>query len=1206
MVLAMIFFSTTVLLPNPSQAQTLLNLPQPGTLIQTTQATMPIIMKGINIKPDQPLHFNFIIDNGDTGLDINSAAFKNESQKLINYFLAALTIKEEDLWVNLSPYEADRMIPEALGETRMGRDMLAQDYLLKQLASSLLHPDYEYGKAFWKRVYTQAQEKYGTTNIPTETFNKVWVVADKARVLERNNTAYVVESHLKVMMDRDYLALSHQQSVISTASEKRQLEADHLSNAVMREIIIPAIEEEVNHGEHFAPLRQMYHAMILASWYKIAVKNAILNKVYSNSDKTSGVLSDNPEDNQHIYDQYVQAYRQGAFDLIKEDYDAVQDTVVPRHYFSGGKKINLQLGDNLFIAHDRTLNDAPLRRGDLAMVSTEIAALSRLEKAANAYKEDAALEPQILQAHVLLEKDESQTVAELVNKPRGNALIPKDGAMLIDMDTIELESIDNYSTTTMFKFNNHYTILAMHVPMEKKTYFVISQSSFTLHQMEINDSELYIENWKELVRLVNVSYAQRMRSFQSYRAAATNTDIVVTNQDMNGSVEVPIQLVQDQLMQDEGANAENQKPSWVNFTVKSQPDGVQAAVVFDTPSVSPEQLFKGYRAFWSAVRRNLPKITNSLKRRFKKEYAGNNLRRKFTPPSKGNHMGRDMIWHINITRKGISIADTLISFGEFELFYSSNGNTWEFNFSNGSLKINTKEHEFGFGAVKAIAFNDLGGIDVYLDSQSYEKAFPNSPEDNISLEVLTLKKWNAVAEEAFAAMPEDGAMIVDPEQSAAQPAVVMPKSLDDLEENPVNINLYDSVFYYFFKTGYRLVIDHTNMKSSYAILFQHEIKLHQVQLPAFDDVLERYSWKKWLQLLIDDYNENPVAQPVTNTVAQPVTNTDEVVANRDVNDGVQTTIATEMRRLRSGNTIQFNPAQSKFLGSLLHFQTKKRGQQHRIFLRVNEKGTLVVTEEKTDPAANEKTHAFGDTIKNTVSTPIEKGATYPIAYMGMAATLHWDGTEVRINKLTIPRENAEIYFKQSAFVLSPGVNLPGSRLLLGDGENLQEVSLEKVLNERNQIGDPATTKVVLPQHEVNLVPGAHNNRLDLNDFTMHYVVINGYRKEGATNAASQLAVHLVASEAQSDDAMRSAGDSLNITPALAETRGGIDLDAANLGLDIDRIDGGVDVFTDEAMMATFNHGDFSGVRGFILRIVPLASPLPLLGYDDMDTQEGIV
>ena len=49
---------------------------------------------------------------------------------MVEYFLASLTIPDDEMWVNLSPYEKDWIISEGLGLTSMGRDLLAQDYML--------------------------------------------------------------------------------------------------------------------------------------------------------------------------------------------------------------------------------------------------------------------------------------------------------------------------------------------------------------------------------------------------------------------------------------------------------------------------------------------------------------------------------------------------------------------------------------------------------------------------------------------------------------------------------------------------------------------------------------------------------------------------------------------------------------------------------------------------------------------------------------------------------------------------------------------------------------------------------------------------------------------------------------------------------------------------------------------------------------------
>ncbi|NTV30007.1 MAG: hypothetical protein HGA80_08015, partial [Candidatus Omnitrophica bacterium] len=300
-------FLATSVLPSQAYAQAL-NLPAPGTMVMTSPAFIPVIMKGLQIHPDNPLLFDFILDTGKSGLKVDSAEFKTESQKLIKYFLASLTIKEDDLWVNLSPYEKDRMIPTGLGKTELGRDMLAQDYILKQLTASLIYPEKDLGKSFWDRVYTRAREQFGTTDIPVDTFNKVWITADKARVFERNNVAYVVGAHLKVMLESDYLAESKasadgalaQSGAAATAGRDGagvsagQDAARELAKQVIREVVLPEIEKEVNQGQNFATLRQMFYSMILATWYQVALKDALLNQVYSNRGKTAGVLSDDP------------------------------------------------------------------------------------------------------------------------------------------------------------------------------------------------------------------------------------------------------------------------------------------------------------------------------------------------------------------------------------------------------------------------------------------------------------------------------------------------------------------------------------------------------------------------------------------------------------------------------------------------------------------------------------------------------------------------------------------------------------------------------------------------------------------------------------------------------------------------------------------------------------------------------------------------
>ncbi|MBF0593549.1 MAG: hypothetical protein HQL22_01130 [Candidatus Omnitrophica bacterium] len=486
-----VFLMTSVM---PSYAQSMRVLPVPGTLVNLSPSFNPSVFKGIKVYPNNPLRLDFILDKGDDHagdpLDLSNAG---NTQRLIKYFLASLTVPEKDLWVNLSPYEKDRIIPDAFGQTEMGRDLLAQDYILKQITSSLLYPEGETGKKFWARVYKETYEKFGTTDIPVDTFNKVWIMPDKAVVYENAQaaTAYIVNSHLKVMLETDYLALEKNDnrqyagrdksrpyvqasvngggsllsadgqasmnvggnvsspsgpasvngggSLLSAAGQASMNAGVNVSSAdgpasvngggsllsaavqvsvngggsllsadgqasmnvggnvsspsgpafvngvgsllsadgqssmnvgaqfiapsdmakqILRDIIIPILEKEVNEGQNFAQLRQVYQSLILAAWYKKKIKESLLSQVYVDKNKIQGTKypdslfaadSSHPAftDPEQIWQQYVAAFKKGAFNLVKEERDAVSAELIPRKYFSGG-----------FSAQDRVMSAA--------------------------------------------------------------------------------------------------------------------------------------------------------------------------------------------------------------------------------------------------------------------------------------------------------------------------------------------------------------------------------------------------------------------------------------------------------------------------------------------------------------------------------------------------------------------------------------------------------------------------------------------------------------------------------------------------------------------------------------------------------------------------------------------------------------------------------------------------------------------------------
>ncbi len=322
----------------PAYAQVVMLMPAPGSMVKATSTFTPPVIKGLEINLQNPLQFDFLIDQGETMLpdDIK----KEEYTKLIKYFLAALTLPEQDMWVNLSPYEHDRIIPDNFGQTEMGRDLLSQDYILKQLTASLIYPEEELGQKFWDRVQKRALELYGTVDVPLNTFNKVWIVPDQVIVYEKDQTAWILTSHLKVMLEQDYKAMINNlnKDILGTdrLAQDQVQELTAAASQVVREVVIPEIEKEVNEGRNFALLRQIYQSMILATWYKRALKDSLLAKVYADKNKLLGVNLDDPAVNQRIYEQYLEAFKKGVYNYIKEEYDPTTEELIPRKYFSGG------------------------------------------------------------------------------------------------------------------------------------------------------------------------------------------------------------------------------------------------------------------------------------------------------------------------------------------------------------------------------------------------------------------------------------------------------------------------------------------------------------------------------------------------------------------------------------------------------------------------------------------------------------------------------------------------------------------------------------------------------------------------------------------------------------------------------------------------------------------------------------------------------
>jgi hypothetical protein len=216
-------------------------LPAPTALVRASDEYSLPLMKGVRFDPQDPLNLEFMFDPAH-----QQAVSKEEASRLVRYFLAGLTLPEDDLWVNLSPYERDRVVPENLGATELGRDMLATDYLLKQVSSSLTHPDTETGRQYWNLKSEISDQEFNPDKSgSSQSFDKIWIMPDRADVYEASAvSAFVVDARLKAMTEADYLAMCKaEDNSVAAGSDDRS----HLRETSMRAILL-AVTREINQG----------------------------------------------------------------------------------------------------------------------------------------------------------------------------------------------------------------------------------------------------------------------------------------------------------------------------------------------------------------------------------------------------------------------------------------------------------------------------------------------------------------------------------------------------------------------------------------------------------------------------------------------------------------------------------------------------------------------------------------------------------------------------------------------------------------------------------------------------------------------------------------------------------------------------------------------------------------------------------------------
>jgi hypothetical protein len=246
-------------------------------------------------------------------------------------------------------------------------------------------------------------------------FQKVWITPEKAVVYHDSKGspakirkkfgvrkgqrfAYIVETDLSIKCECDLVAMKN--NVGKAGDPETDFTID-----VFKDIIIPEIHREVNTGANFARIRQIYHALILATWYRRYLRTdpayeAIFRSVDSDNpdafqmtvrrvqdlspdkhgEKHWEIDHDNPgapafdvADNREFYQEYIRYFREGVFRCVRTEPGDEGGEMISRVYFSGSARFE-GLGSIVQTSPAIPPSSRAMRKEQHSMVACRLAA----------------------------------------------------------------------------------------------------------------------------------------------------------------------------------------------------------------------------------------------------------------------------------------------------------------------------------------------------------------------------------------------------------------------------------------------------------------------------------------------------------------------------------------------------------------------------------------------------------------------------------------------------------------------------------------------------------------------------------------------------------------------------------------------------------------------------------------------------------------
>lgn len=298
----------------------------------TTLPQYPALITGFAFKTQNPLPPGFILGHPRPD-ELGPQQIEELQQRLGEYFNTFIVVRGDDMHVDLNPFKEYCGIPQPLRKTRLGWGLLRQDLDLKRFTTQLLHPSHETGNLFWQKFL--ATTKTGAT---LESCIKVWITPDNASVNQRQegDTGHVdiIGFRMKVWCDFDYQSAEKLRKNRGTAARPATDKADDNALEIFKEVVLPRIQEEVDLGDTFGLLRQIYTVLICAKYYKDHIGDKMPGYIDSNDTEKYGlnVVHDDPA---QIQQEYQRLFEEGAWATALPWYDKATQQLAQRLFIVG-------------------------------------------------------------------------------------------------------------------------------------------------------------------------------------------------------------------------------------------------------------------------------------------------------------------------------------------------------------------------------------------------------------------------------------------------------------------------------------------------------------------------------------------------------------------------------------------------------------------------------------------------------------------------------------------------------------------------------------------------------------------------------------------------------------------------------------------------------------------------------------------------------